>query len=418
MTESAEAKKRESRVRPAREESIERHVSGQVGESSLRGTQHRAEESSVLQGRAAVHPVSRRPYSPVATESQFAHDLSQIPSTLVEHGAGPLARAPESGQAPGQGQGPEETQSVYRIAVYMDHDGTRWKLMIDEQLTGGQGKLEGVSYIKGNQWAWHDTQQGGELIDRWKARDIAIRLTWFAEDQMRVKMSSGELKLSQETFEACQRKLEEIRTDLTSIYGKVTSKKSREEETKEYQGEMKESKFSVVSYMEDIVHYRKGSGTPRQTAETEPEREPEAEAPEEVPETAAPEQPIEVDIPKTITIDGFPFNQATLPTAGQGIDWLNQLCALPDSTKARIQITSIEGHTDRVPVRRGSRRLKSLAELSDMRANAVRAVLEGAGFEMPSSNILKSADEAQVERSASHQERARDRKVVFRWNLK
>ncbi len=69
-------------------------------------------------------------------------------------------------------------------------------------------------------------------------------------------------------------------------------------------------------------------------------------------------------------------------------------------------------------MRRGSRRLKSLAELSDMRANAVRVVLEEAGLDTPSSNILKSADDAQVERSATHQERARDRKVVVRWNLK
>jgi flagellar motor protein MotB len=418
MTESAEIKHKKPGVRRVREDSIEKHVSGRLGETSVRGTKDPADASSALQPRAAVRPVARPATPPTATESQFAHDLSRIPTTSVEHSAGPLARAPETGQAPGQGEGGQTTQSVYRIAVYMDHDGTRWKLMIDEQSSSGESKLKGVSYIGGNQWGWLDTEEKGELIDRWRARDIAIQLTWEAEDKMRVKMQSGELKLSQEQFEACQKKLEEMRADLTKVYGKVTSNKSREEEKKEYQEEMKDSRFSVVSYMEDIVHYRKGTGTPRQPTRTTPEQQPEAEAPTETPETTAPEQPVEINIPKTLTVDGFPFNEATLPAGGQGIDWLNQLCALPDSTKARIQITSIEGHTDRVPVRRGSRRLKSLAELSDMRANAVRAVLEGAGFDTPSSNILKSADDAQVERSATHQERARDRTVVVTWNLK
>jgi outer membrane protein OmpA-like peptidoglycan-associated protein len=418
MTESAEVKRRKPGAKRVREDSIEKHVSNRVGETSLRGTRDRADASAALQRRAAVLPVARPATPLTATESQFAHDLSRIPTNSAEHGAGPLARAPETGQAPGQGGGGQTTQSVYRISVYMDHDGTRWKLMIDEKSTSGESKLKGVSYIKGNQFAWLDTEESGDLIDRWRARDIAIQLTWEAEDKMRVKMQSGELKLSQEQFEACQKKLEEMRTDLTKIYGKVTSRKSREEEKKEYQEEMKDSRFSVVSYMEDIVHYRKGTGTPRQPAATTPEQEPEPEAPAETPETPAPEQPVEINIPRTIVIDRFPFNLATLPTGGQGIDWLNQLCALPDSTKARILITSIEGHTDRVPVRRGSRRLRSLAELSDMRAEAVRAVLEGAGFDTPSSNVLRSADDAQVERSATHQERARDRKVVIRWNLK
>lgn len=124
------------------------------------------------------------------------------------------------------------------------------------------------------------------------------------------------------------------------------------------------------------------------------------------------------NIPKRIVIDGFPFSGSTLPTGGQGIVQLNQLCDLEDSVKAGIRVIRIEGHTDRVPVRPGSSQYESLEDLSAQRADAVRDELKKAGLETPSGNILMGAAEAQVPRNASNRERGRDRKVVILWEAR
>ena len=114
-------------------------------------------------------------------------------------------------------------------------------------------------------------------------------------------------------------------------------------------------------------------------------------------------------------IDNFAFSGSALPAGGPGIVHLNQLCNLDDSVKAGIKVTRIEGHTDRVPMRRGSGRYGSLEDLSDARSDAVREVLEDAGLKTPANNILMGAAEAQVRRNASNRERGRDRKVVVLW---
>jgi flagellar motor protein MotB len=94
------------------------------------------------------------------------------------------------------------------------------------------------------------------------------------------------------------------------------------------------------------------------------------------------------------------------------------LCSLDDSVKAGIMVTRIEGHTDRVPMRRDGGRYESLDDLSDARADAVRAVLEDAGLETPANNTPMGAAEAQVPRNASNRERGRDRKVVVLWEAR
>jgi flagellar motor protein MotB len=98
---------------------------------------------------------------------------------------------------------------------------------------------------------------------------------------------------------------------------------------------------------------------------------------------------------------------------------LKLLIDLPPSEKARIKIVGIAGHTDRVPVRHKPRRVtrrpfSTLKELSDLRANAVKKELKGFAS-LPEANELMAAEEATAARAASHEERAKDRKVVVRW---
>lgn len=123
-------------------------------------------------------------------------------------------------------------------------------------------------------------------------------------------------------------------------------------------------------------------------------------------------------IEQPLVIDGFPFNGWTLPRSGRGRERLELLCSLPMEVRVAIRITRIEGHTDHVPVRRyGHRRFRSLGELSERRAEAVRRRLEAAGFILPAANELMADTKARVARTASNQERAVDRKVVVQWEM-
>jgi outer membrane protein OmpA-like peptidoglycan-associated protein len=287
----------------------------------------------------------------------------------------------------------------------MNHSGTQWTLMI-ERHSNGEEYVEHISYIEGNQWGWAvNNRGGGGLIDRKDALDLAIERTHAAEKDITTMMRSGELNLPQEQVDACKNKLAQIREGLVTIYGPVTSSKSRETEEAEYRQAIEALISTIVYYSEDIVSIGQGGAGPTETT------------PEQTPESPTQEQPAEPNLPKRIEITGFPFNDWELPTTGTGRRLLDQLSQLPDSTKTRIRITHIEGHTDKVPVRRGSKRFKSLEELSDKRANAVRAAL-GDKFETPPSNILKAASEAGAPRRATHSDRAKDRKVVIEWEWK
>jgi flagellar motor protein MotB len=161
-----------------------------------------------------------------------------------------------------------------------------------------------------------------------------------------------------------------------------------------------------------------GPGTEPGGSPTPGPRRPSGTGPAGTPTTPTPGQGPGPAIPRRIVIDNFSFSGSALPAGGPGIVQLNQLCSLDDSVKAGIMVTRIEGHTDRVPMRRDGGRYESLDDLSDARADAVRAVLEDAGLETPANNTPMGAAEAQVPRNASNRERGRDRKVVVLWEAR
>lgn len=133
-------------------------------------------------------------------------------------------------------------------------------------------------------------------------------------------------------------------------------------------------------------------------------------------EKKPPKKPVpQIDNP--IVIDKFPFNDWKLPKKGKGIKQLVKLCSLDAPTLSQVKIISIEGHTDRVPMKiKPSKRFSNLFELSDLRANEVRKLLIEAGItKLPKKNQTRSDSEAKQDRRASSAKRGSDRKVVVRW---
>ena len=139
--------------------------------------------------------------------------------------------------------------------------------------------------------------------------------------------------------------------------------------------------------------------------------------PGQIPEGKKPTKKPIPQIDNPIVIDRFPFNDWKLPRRGKGYKQLLKLCSLDGPTLSQIKIISIEGHTDRVPMKsKPSKRFGNLSELSNLRANEVRKLIKKAGItNLPKKNERMADSEAKQGRRTSAAKRGSDRKVVVRW---